>query len=150
MNEKQLEQLKIDEGFSNKCYLCTKGKLTIGYGYNLDVNPLYLSSLEIGYAKTKGMSEVKAESLLKLMVAQAQKALEQRFHWFANLDAARQGVLINMVYNMGIAGLLKFKKFLKCMEAGDYEQAAIEGLDSLWAKQVKGRAVRLMLDIRVS
>ena len=149
MNEKSLNQLKTDEGFKRKCYLCTAGHNTAGYGYNLDANPLKLSSVEIHYALKNGIPEVEAERLLKLMVAQCQKELEQHFHWFANLNEVRRGALINMTYNLGINGLLKFKKFLGFLEAGDYDQASQAGIKSLWAKQVKGRAERLMGQIRV-
>ena len=149
MNEKALDQLKSDEGFRNRAYHCTKGKLTIGYGYNLDANPLHLSSVEIHYTLNNGMPEIEAERLLKLMVAQCQKELEQHFHWFSNLNEVRRGALINMTYNLGINGLLKFKKFLGFLESGDYDQAAMAGINSLWAKQVKGRAERLMGQIRV-
>jgi lysozyme len=148
MNELQLNQLKTDEGFSRKCYLCTAGHNTAGYGYNLDANPLKLSSVEIHYALKNGIPEVEAERLLLLMVAQVQKELEQHFHWFSNLNEIRRGALINMAYNLGINGLLKFKKFLGFLEVGDYDQAALAGINSLWAKQVKGRAERLMAAIK--
>ncbi len=148
MNETQLEQLKTDEGFSRKCYRCTAGHNTAGYGYNLDANPLKLSSVEIHYALKNGIPEVEAERLLLLMVAQVQKELEQHFHWFSNLNEIRRGALINMAYNLGINGLLKFKKFLGFLEVGDYDQAAQAGINSLWAKQVKGRAERLMAAIK--
>ncbi len=148
MNEQALNQLKIDEGFRARAYHCTAGKLTIGYGYNLDANPLHLSSVEIAYAHTNGMPEIEAERLLKLMVAQVQKELEQHFHWFSNLNEVRRGALINMAYNLGISGLLKFKNFLACMESGDYQQANLEGINSLWAQQVHDRAERLMTEIK--
>ena len=148
MNEQALNQLKTDEGFRNRAYHCTAGRLTIGYGYNLDANPLRLSSIEIAYAHTHGMPEVEAERLLKLMVAQVQKELEQHFHWFSNLNEVRRGALINMAYNLGINGLLKFTSFLGFLEYGDYQHASLAGINSLWAKQVHGRAKRLMGQIK--
>lgn len=146
---KSLEQLKLDEGYRGRCYFCTAGHNTIGYGYNLDANPLHLSSAEINYAMRKGMPEIEAERLLLLMVARVQKDLEQHLHWFGDLNEVRQGALINMCYNLGTNGLLKFNKFLGFLASGQFDKAAIEGLDSLWAKQVHDRAERLMTRIKV-
>ena len=49
-----------------------------------------------------------------------------------------------MCFNMGIGGLLKFQKMLKWLKLGYFQQAAIEGSDSLWAKQVGERATEDM------
>ena len=57
-------------------------------------------------------------------------------------------VVTDMMFNMGLPRLKGFTKFLKAMELGDYETAANEMLDSLWAKQVKGRALELANMIR--
>jgi len=149
MNEQSLEQLKIDEGFRSRAYHCTAGKLTIGYGYNMDANPLHLSSVEIAYAHTNGMPEIEAERLLKLMVAQCQKELEQHYYWFANLDEVRRGAVINMFYNLGYTRFSGFHNFIKSMEKGDYKKAALDGLDSEWHREdVPERSARLMVLIK--
>jgi lysozyme len=61
---------------------------------------------------------------------------------FNDMDEVRQRVLIDMAYNLGIAGLKKFRRMLAALERRDYEEAAKELLDSRYADQVKGRAVR--------
>jgi GH24 family phage-related lysozyme (muramidase) len=48
---------------------------------------------------------------------------------------ARQGVLIDMAYNLGFNGLLQFKNMLKKVEQGDYAGAAQSILASKAAKQ---------------
>jgi lysozyme len=45
---------------------------------------------------------------------------------------------------MGVDGFLKFQKFLGYLRAGEYKQAAKEGLISLWARQTPDRAQRMM------
>ena len=51
--------------------------------------------------------------------------------------------MVNMVFNLGMPRLKKFKKMLAAIEAGDGEQAYVQALDSKWADQVKGRATRI-------
>jgi lysozyme len=48
-----------------------------------------------------------------------------------------------MLFNLGYGGVMKFGKFIAALTIGDYDEAADQMLDSLWAKQVKTRAVRL-------
>ena len=47
---------------------------------------------------------------------------------------------MNMAYQMGVPGLLRFKKMLSALEAGDWKTAEKEALDSLWARQTPRRA----------
>jgi lysozyme len=138
-----IEQLKRHEGFKPHSYRCTKGKLTIGYGYNLSANPLKLSSLEIYHAQLHGMNEVEAERLLKLMIAKITDQLEEALPVINRLDHVRQDILINMTYNMGLVGLLKFKKMILALEKKDYQKASIEMLNSKWQRDVGHRAQEL-------
>ena len=48
-----------------------------------------------------------------------------------------------MGFNLGINRLLQFEKFLTALENRDYETAAVEMMDSRWAKQVGPRSERL-------
>ena len=48
-----------------------------------------------------------------------------------------------MGFNIGIYGLKKFQKMWQAILKEDWEQASKEMLDSLWAKQVGKRAIRL-------
>ena len=68
--------------------------------------------------------------------------------WARALSPERQAVLVNMAFNLGIAGLLAFKRMLAACERGEYAAAAREMLDSVWAKQVGARAVRLAEQMR--
>jgi len=53
-----------------------------------------------------------------------------------------------MAYNLGIAGLNKFRKMWAAIDVADYATAAEEMLDSKWAKQVGVRAIRLSRRMR--
>jgi lysozyme len=120
------EQLRRDEGVRKFPYYDTVNKVTIGCGRNL--SDVGLSDLEVNF-------------LLKNDIDAATKKLETAYPWFAGLDAVRQGVLINMTFNLG--SLTSFPRMLDLVRAGDYNGAAAEMLDSLWARQVGQRAQRL-------
>ena len=121
------EQLILHEGMRLKPYRCTEGKLTIGVGRNLD---------------DKGISKEEALFLLRNDIVTVTTQL-QKYDWYINADPIRRKVLIDMAYNLGITGLLQFRRMIAALERGDYEGAADQMLDSRWAEQVGYRAVRL-------
>lgn len=129
------QQLKDDEGLRLKPYRCSAGKLTIGYGRNLDDN---------------GISKAEAEYLLDGDIRDAENACLHAFPWFADLSEERQDVLVNMCFNLGMTRLLRFTRFLKAMSLGAYETAAHEMMNSNWAEQVGDRAKRLAQVMRGS
>ena len=116
------------EGLRLKPYKCPAGKITIGYGRNLE---------------DKGITEQEAEQLLQNDVASIKKSLRRNLSFFDDLSSARQAVLVDMAFNLGVGGLLKFQKTLSYVESGEYEQAAMEMLTSRWADQVGLRAITL-------
>lgn len=134
-------QLQRDEGLRLKPYLdccgrfwrlceCpTKGKLTIGYGRNLD---------------DKGVSEAEASGMLDNDIRDFTAAVVAELPWIIRLDEARRAVLVNMALNIGIGGLMqKNPKALAACQRGDYAEAAREMLDGPWKHQVGPRAFRL-------
>ena len=123
-----VRQLRLHEGERLKPYRCTAGKLTIGVGRNLE---------------DRGISREESAMLLANDIADMERELQRALPWVARLDEVRARVLVDMAFNMGIVGLLNFKRTLATVEAGDYQQAATMMLDSKWAKQVGGRAERL-------
>jgi lysozyme len=123
-----IQQLRRHEGERLKPYRCTAGKLTIGVGRNLE---------------DRGITAEESAYLLNNDIEREWKALTTALPWVTGLNDVRQRVLLDMSFNLGIAGLLKFKNTLATIQRGDYERAAGMMLDSLWARQVKGRAVRL-------
>jgi lysozyme len=125
---KLMEQIKRHEGLRLKPYRCTANKLTIGYGRNID---------------DVGISEAEAEVLLSNDLARCANEVAKHVESFGKLNEARQSVLVNMCFNLGIAGLLKFNKFIAAVNDGLFELASKEMLDSQWAKQVGNRAIEL-------
>jgi lysozyme len=73
--------------------------------------------------------------------------LDKHLPWWREMNDVRQNVLANMCF-MGIGKLLGFKNTLAFMQAKRYDAAAVGMLDSLWAKQVGQRAVRLATMMR--
>ena len=127
-----LTQLLRDEGLQLRPYRDTVGKLTIGVGRNLD---------------DKGISREEALEMLDHDVSEATQSLTETLPWVTSLDEARQGVLINMAFNLGLRGLLQFHQTLQAVENGHWRAAAQHMLDSKWARQVGPRATRLALQM---
>lgn len=138
------ERIKEGEGLRLKAYLCPAGALTIGYGHNCDADP-------IEGVNTFGdsISREKAELVLSMDIDRAKNGVLLKLPWVQCLTPARQAVLFDMAFNMGIGseasgkGLLGFENTLRMVREGDYAGAARGMLNSKWAKQVKTRAIRL-------
>lgn len=123
-----LQQLLIEhEGLRLKPYRCSAGKLTIGVGRNLD---------DVGLTTDEAL--ILLDNDIKAAMRDAAS-----FSWFKKLDDARQAVVVDMIFNLGIARFKGFKKTIAHIEAGHFAAAAHEMLNSSWAKQVGRRAVRL-------
>jgi lysozyme len=69
--------------------------------------------------------------------------LVERAPWVRELDDVRQAVLLDMAFNLGVTGLLGFHTTLKLVRLRRFVSASVQMLDSKWAGQVKGRAIRL-------
>lgn len=147
MTPELLSQLKRHEGFKTKVYRDTEGFLSIGYGYNLDANPLKLSPTLVNNLISKGIAEPTAERYLVQCAEQVIARLPERIPVYRALSQPRRDVLANMAYNMGLRRLLGFKNTLRFLTKGDYDDAALEMLDSAWAKTVKTRAIELSLQM---
>jgi len=123
-----IHQLTLHEGMRRFPYKCTSGKLTIGIGRNLD---------------DRGITEAEAAHLLSNDIDDFQSRLTREIPWMVGLDPIRQRVLIDMAFNLGVPGLLKFKRTLAAIRGKEYDRAAAMMLDSRWATQVGMRAERL-------
>jgi lysozyme len=133
MIDELIADLRRDEGLRLKPYRCTAGKLTIGYGRNLDA---------------KGITEAEAEDLLRDDVAGVFAELDRALPWWRDLSEGRQRGLANMAFNLGVPRLLGFRLMIGALRRSDYEEAARQALDSKWARQVGDRAERIAKLIR--
>ena len=128
-----VEQVKRHEGYRKDLYKCTAGKLTIGYGFNVEA----------------GISKEVAGKLLEAQLEEIWWQCNKEFSSFwSTLSPKRQNVLVNMVFNLGLGGVKKFKKFIQALEEKDYGRASLEMLDSKWAKQVGDRATELSIQMK--
>ena len=108
--------------------IVAQGKVTIGIGRNLtDV----------------GLHDDEIELLISNDIAAAVRDLEHAIPWALELPALERRVMINLAFNLGIAGLLKFRTFLGAMQRRDAAAAVAALKDSKWHNQVGARAVRL-------
>lgn len=124
-----IEEIKMEEGFRGEPYKDSLGFPTVGYGTKLPID------------------EEEAELLLKhrlhKMQKQLNRAIEERYGKVALPDEA-WGILDHMAYQLGVGGVMGFKKMLGAIVNGNYRLAAQEGMDSRWANQTPNRAKRLM------
>lgn len=125
------DDLIRDEGFVPHAYQDSLGFWTIGVGRLID--------------RRKGgkLSEEECRYLLANDIRRTAEDLDRELAWWRSLSPARQRVMLNMCFNLGITGLGKFKNTLAAIEAGRFEDASRGMLASKWAKQVGARATRL-------
>ena len=129
-------QIKSDEGLVLHAYNDSLGYLTIGYGRLIDKR------------KNGGISEQEAEYLLSHDIAYKLGQLYAQLPWITQLSDVRKAVLLNMSFQLGVAGLMGFKNTLAKIEAGDYEGASNSMLQSKWATQTPARAKRMAEQMR--
>ncbi len=142
-----LNFIKLNEGLRLKPYRCPSGKWTIGYGYNMEAHgipPWMVDKVLSG----KGISEEDAERLLVGEVANCISVCEKIVPGFPALTLNRKIALVDMCFNLGPAGLAKFKNMLAAIGAQDWEKAWKAAQASKWYTQVKMRGVRVVKLIR--
>lgn len=129
-------QLRRDEGEVLYAYQDTLKFWTIGIGRLIDKR------------KGGGISKEESSFLFRNDIDSRREEFGRRWPHFAKLDVVRQGVLLNMTFQMGVDGVLKFVNTLAMVRSGDYAGAAEGMLNSLWAKQTPERAYRLSEQMR--
>jgi len=120
------DQLRIHEGVRSHFYRCTSGLATIGVGRCIEQGSLGLSDDEIDYLLENDIKRCKQELIA--------------FSWFMDLDAVRQDAMVNLCFNLGFSRLSLFTNALAAMAEANYDLAAMEFLDSKWARQVGKRS----------
>jgi lysozyme len=123
-----IEHIKEEEGFRGTPYKDTLGYLTIGYGTKLPLD------------------EAEAELLLIHRLKKMQKQLHRRItelYGEVQLPDKVWEILYHMSYQLGVQGVMNFKKMLRAIVNGNYIEASREMLDSKWALQTPNRAERL-------
>jgi lysozyme len=117
------------EGLKLKPYRCTAGKLTIGVGRNLE---------------DVGISEDEALYLLVNDTQRVTSELQDRIPFWNNLSLNKQVVIASMAFQLGVSGLMAFKKMLAAAEDGDDEEVVNQMRDSVWYSQTPKRVEELI------
>ena len=122
--------IKKHEGYRDKPYKCSAGRITIGYGHNLE---------------SAGLPIQISEALLEMDIKAAEDDLQSVFDidTLYSISYSRYSVLVNMMFNLGLTRFKGFRLMIQAVKNKDFEQAALEMLDSKWAKQVGARSSEL-------
>ena len=113
------------EGMRTFPYKCSENKLTIGIGRNLEAN---------------GITEDEAMYLLANDIKRTTEDLDKNYGAWITFPAEARMVCIDLVFNLGITGFMKFKKTRQLMELGMWLEASEELLDSRYATQLPNRS----------
>lgn len=133
------EEIAADEGVELKVYLDHLGLPTVGIGH-------LIREYDEEYGEPVG-TPITEERMKELFEADVESVLddcEKLFPEFEVLPEEVQLIIANMMFNMGLTRLSKFKMFKAAVESSDWEEAAVQMGDSRWAKQVPNRANRLI------
>lgn len=125
------QQLIREEGAESCAYQDILGYWTIGVGRLIDSR------------RGGGLSPDEIEMLLENDIKRNYEAVLAALPWMEKLSEPRQAVLIGMAFQMGLKGLLQFKRMLGSIEDGQYVEAAEEMVKSRWAMQTPKRAYRM-------
>ena len=130
-----LDQIKEHEGLKLFPYKCPAGRLTIGYGHNLQDN---------------GLSKSACEYILYDDIDEAKRNLRTIFgnEFFESLKDSKKIALIDMMFNLGMIKFLTFKRFIFAVETQNWENASYEIIHSKAYEQNKKRYKKLSEQIK--
>ena len=131
--DRLLESVKKHEGYRNKVYLDTLGKRTVGVGH-LCVEDFWEDDKEY---EEKFLMEILQKDLQQA-IRGARSLMEE--HGCADIDEKAEELLIEMVFQLGMTGVSKFRNMWKALAEKNYIGASYEMLDSRWSKQTPNRA----------
>ena len=131
-----LQQIKEHEGLKLFPYKCPAGKLTIGYGHNLEDN---------------GLSQSVCEYILIEDIEEAKRNLYAIFtrDFFDTLSNNQKIALVDMMFNLGLSKFLTFKKFILAVKNKDFIKASAEIINSKTYQQNKLRYKKLSEQVKM-
>ncbi|ARW57549.1 lysozyme murein hydrolase [Serratia phage X20] len=144
--------LRIDEGYDSKIYKDTEGYWTIGIGHLLTKNPsLSVAKAEldklVGRSCNGQITQDEAESIFAKDVEKAVKGIQGNSVLkpvYDSLDEIRRAALINMVFQMGVAGVAGFTNSMRMLKEKRWDEAAVNLAKSRWYNQTTNRAKRVI------
>ena len=123
-----IESIKQHEGYVGIVYKDSLGIDTIGYGFTI---------------KDLELDEDICEIILERKLKELETRVNLKFKWFMYMPQEIKDVVMEMCYQLGVGGVSKFKKTIAYLQNKQWEEASVEMLDSLWAKQTPNRAKEL-------
>lgn len=131
-------ELVRDEGEKLHAYQDSLGYWTIGVGRLIDAR------------RGGGISREESRYLLNNDIDRVERQLREQAPWVSRLNQARQHVLHNMAFQLGVgveggtSGLLGFRRTIAAIRAGRYDDAAVYMLQSKWGREDSpARALRM-------
>lgn len=127
--------LRREEGLRLEPYYCSENYPTIGIGTKIGPKnaPLKMYQFKISEGTARQMLDDEVFSITARL---------SDLDWYNCLSYDMKTIVVSMAYQMGVSGVLKFKRMIAALERGDFNQAATEALDSKWAKQTINRSRR--------
>lgn len=121
----------VYEGLRLKPYKCPAGKLSIGYGRNLE---------------GKGITEAEARHMLENDIEECFEDLEESIFCglWAQFPEQIKLVFLDMRYNLGPGGFRGFKKMILAAVRKDWPGVKQSMQQSKWFNQVGHRSARLV------
>ena len=130
--DKLLQSVKKHEGFRDVVYRDTLNKRTVGFGH---------LCVEDHWEDGKKYDKVYLEKILE---DDLQYAINQGEGMCKDLKVSDDAkfLIIEMIFQLGSAGIQKFRRMWSALgeDPPNYKEAAVQMLDSRWAKQTPNRA----------
>ena len=141
--ETAVKILEIEEGFSPGPYVDTEGYITIGIGKKISPKNQSIDPFLAFPRMPESVAQAwMREDLKDIVVQVSQMAFADQ------LNSVRAATIYSMVYQLGYSGFQGFVNTRYLLEDGNFEGAAMEMMDSLWARQTTNRAERHAHNIR--
>src|ERR1700748_1548529 len=134
------------EGIRYSAYKDTEGNSTIGIGFNLNTPQAkaICEGFGIDYdAILTGNTPLTQDQVMQLFDYSIDLAFADAHAACPNFDslcAGAQLALCDMAFNLGQSRLREFKHMLAALAVKDYDTAATQMADSIWAGQVPNRS----------
>ena len=129
------ERIMEHEGFIPKIYKDTRGFATIGYGHLVRPTDIFEEGQEYP-------EEERYELFLKYL-QEAKEGANTLVGHIKDLHPNAWECVVEMVYQLGTTGVMKFSKMLLALEEKNYFEAHVQMLDSRWYKQTPKRCGKL-------
>ena len=137
--DKLYEEIKADEGEVLEVYKDHLGYDTIGIGHLVTAE-----DEEFGKPAGTPITIERSRELFDRDVQCAIEDCERLYGQWHNWPEAVHLIMVNMAFNLGATRLAKFKNMHNMLSQHKWKEAAAEGRDSRWYRQVTNRAERLM------